>query len=103
MVKNRSRGVYIMTKSKKSILILGLVLLMVIAIVGVSYAAYTYTGLGQKVNTITTGAITMTYTETENVINLSGALPTTDKTGKTLSDYFEFTVSSSISGDVNIN
>ena len=103
MVKNRSRGVYIMTKSKKSILILGLVLLMVIAIVGVSYAAYTYTGLGQRVNTITTGAITMTYTETENVINLEGALPTTDKTGKTLSDYFEFTVSSNITGDVNIN
>ncbi|HIT37189.1 MAG TPA: hypothetical protein IAB59_01750, partial [Candidatus Onthousia faecipullorum] len=92
-----------MIKNKKSILILGLILLMVIAIVGVSYAAYTYTGLGQRVNTITTGSITMTYTETDNVINLEGALPTTDKTGKTLSDYFEFTVSSSISGDVNIN
>ncbi len=92
-----------MIKNKKSILILGLILLMVIAIVGVSYAAYTYTGLGQRVNTITTGSITMTYTETENVINLSGALPTTDKTGKTLSDYFEFTVSSNITGDININ
>ena len=92
-----------MLKNKKNILILGLVLLLIIAIIGVSYAAYTYTGLGQRVNTITTGSITMTYTETENVINLEGALPTTDRTGKTLSDYFEFTVSSSISGDVNIN
>ncbi len=92
-----------MLKNKKNILILGLILLMVIAIVGVSYAAYTYTGLGQRANTITTGSITMTYNETENVINLEGALPTTDKTGKTLSDYFEFTVGSSISGDVNIN
>ena len=35
-----------MVKNKKNILILGLILLMVIAIVGVSYAAYTYTGLG---------------------------------------------------------
>ena len=92
-----------MLKNKKNILILGLILLMVIAIVGVSYAAYTYTGLGQRANTITTGSITMTYVETDNVINLTGALPTTDRTGKTLSDYFEFTVSSSISGDVNIN
>ena len=92
-----------MLKNKKNILILGLVLLLIIAIIGVSYAAYTYTGLGQRVNTITTGSITMTYTETDNVINLEGALPTTDRTGKTLSDYFEFTVSSSISGDVNIN
>ena len=92
-----------MLKNKKNILILGLILLLIIAIIGVSYAVFNYSALGTKVNTITTGSITMTYTETENVINLSGALPTTDKTGKTLSDYFEFTVSSNITGDVNIN
>ena len=92
-----------MVKNKKSILILGLILLLIIAIIGVSYAVFNYSALGTRVNTITTGSITMTYTETENVINLEGALPTTDKTGKALSDYFEFTVSSSISGDVNIN
>ena len=55
-----------MLKNKKNILILGLVLLLIIAIIGVSYAAYTYTGLGQRVNTITTGSITMTYVETDN-------------------------------------
>ena len=92
-----------MVKNKKNILILGLILLMVIAIVGVSWAVFNYSALGTKVNTITTGSITMTYTESDNVINLEGALPTTDKTGKALSDYFEFTVSSSISGNVNIN
>ena len=92
-----------MLKNKKSILILGLILLLIIAIIGVSYAAYRFMGEGERVNSITTGSITMTYTETDNVINLSGALPTTDKTGKGLSDYFEFTVSSEISGNVNIN
>ena len=51
-----------MVKNKKSILILGLMLLMIIAIVGVSYAAFRFTGEGQRVNTITTGSITMTYT-----------------------------------------
>ena len=48
----------------------------------------------------------MTYTETDNTINLTGALPTTDKTGMVRlnpGEYFDFTVSSSITGDVNIN
>ena len=38
--------------------------------------------VGQKENTITTGAISMTYTESTNSIALSNALPTTDATGK---------------------
>ena len=95
-----------MIKTKKEIVIIGLILLMVIALIGVSYAAFRFTGEGTKVNSITTGSITMTYEETDNTINLSGALPTTDATGKTrLNDgeYFDFTVSSEISGDVNIN
>ncbi len=95
-----------MTKTKKEIVIIGLILLMVIALIGVSYAAFRFTGEGTKVNSITTGSITMTYEETDNTISLNGALPTTDKTGKVrLNDgeYFDFTVSSNISGDVNIN
>ena len=95
-----------MIKTKKEIVIIGLILLMVIALIGVSYAAFRFTGEGTKVNSITTGSITMTYEETDNTINLSGALPTTDKTGKVRmnpGEYFDFTVSSNISGDVNIN
>ena len=38
---------------------------MVIAIVGVSYAAFSYNREG-SINSITTGAITMTYEETDN-------------------------------------
>ena len=48
----------------------------------------------------------MTYEETDNIINMTGALPTTDETGKvrlTEGEYFDFTVSSEIVGDVNIN
>ena len=95
-----------MEKTKKEIVIIGLILLMVIALIGVSYAAFSFMGEGTKVNSITTGSITMTYEETDNTISLNGALPTTDATGKTrLNDgeYFDFTVSSNISGDVNIN
>ena len=95
-----------MIKTKKEIVIIGLILLMVIALIGVSYAAFRFTGEGTKVNTITTGSITMTYEETDNTISLNGALPTRDATGKTRlnqGEYFDFTVSSNISGDVNIN
>ena len=95
-----------MVKTKKEIVIIGLILLMIIALIGVSYAAFRFTGEGTKVNSITTGSITMTYEETDNTISLNGALPTTDKTGKTRlnqGEYFDFTVSSNISGDVNIN
>ena len=58
-------------------------LVLIIAIIGVSYAAFRFTGEGQKINSITTGSITMTYEESSNTISLNGALPTTDATGKT--------------------
>ena len=95
-----------MEKTKKEIVIIGLILLMVIALIGVSWAVFNYSATGTKLNTITTGSITMTYEETDNTISLNGALPTTDKTGKTRlnpGEYFDFTVSSNISGDTNIN
>ena len=93
-------------KKKEVIIISVLLLLMFAIIVGTSYAAFQYGREGSKVNSITTGSITMTYTETDNVISISGALPTTDKTGTVrLNDgeYFDFNVSSKITGDVNIN
>ena len=95
-----------MTKTRKEILIIGLMLLLVIVLIGVSYAAFKFTGVGQRENTITTGSITMSYTESSNTISLDGALPTTDETGmKRLNpgEYFDFTVSSTITGAVNIN
>ena len=95
-----------MLKRKENIIIIVMMLVMVLAIIGVSYAEFNYSKIGTQLNSITTGSITMTYTETDNTITLNGALPTTDKTGKTrLTDgeYFDFTVSSKIAGDVNIN
>ena len=93
-------------KKKENVVIIVVLVLMVIAIIGVSYAAFSFSKLGTKVNTITTGSITMTYEETDNTISLSGALPTTDKTGMVrLNDgeYFDFSISSEITGNVNIN
>ncbi len=95
-----------MDKKKQLLLSIGLVLILVLMIVGISYAAFKFTGLGNKPNTITTGAITMEYTETTNTISMTGALPTTDATGKvrlTAGEYFDFTIKSNIQGNANIN
>ena len=96
-----------MNKNKiKSIITISFSIFLLLIVVGISYAAYTYSGVGQKANTITTGAISMTYTESTNSIALSNALPTTDVTGKkrkNTGEYFDFTVKSSIKGNTDIN
>ncbi len=82
------------------------VAILVVAVVGVSFAAFSYSKTGTKVNTITTGTITMNYVEAENAINLTNALPMTDAVGKALADenqYFDFTVSANITGTTTIN
>ena len=82
------------------------VAILVVAVVGVSFAAFSYSKTGEQVNTITTGTITMSYSETTNGINLTNALPMTDEVGKTLSEenqYFDFTVGATISGTTTIN
>ena len=95
-----------MDKKKQLLLSIGLVLVLVLMIVGISYAAFKFTGLGKRENTITTGAITMKYTESTNTISMNNALPTTDATGKvrlTVGEYFDFTLSGTIKGSENIN
>ena len=95
-----------MKDKKKLLLSIGLVLVLVLMIIGISYAAFKFTGTGKKENTITTGAITMEYTETTNTISMNNALPTTDATGKvrlTAGEYFDFTLSGTIKGSENIN
>ena len=95
-----------MNNKRQLLLTIGLVLVLVLMIVGISYAAFKFTGTGKKKNTITTGAITMEYTESTNTISMNNALPTTDATGKvrlTAGEYFDFTLSGTIKGSENIN
>ena len=82
------------------------VAILVVAVVGVSFAAFSYSKTGTQVNTITTGTISMNYVEGDNAINLTNALPMTDEVGKALADtnqYFDFTVSANITGTTTIN
>ena len=93
-------------KKKENIVIIVILVIMILAIIGVSYAAFNFSQAGSVPNKITTGSITMTYTESSNTISLGNALPTRDATGTTRlkeGEYFDFTVSSEITGEVNIN
>ncbi len=93
-------------KQIKDILTIGVSVFMLVVVIGISYSAFSYSGLGQKENKITTGAITMLYTESDNTISINNALPTTDNTGKKrkkAGEYFDFTVKSSITGNADIN
>ena len=71
-----------MKNKKKDFILILIVFVLLIAIAGISYAAFSFAGAGQKLNTITTGAISMEYVESTNVVSMNNALPTTDSTGK---------------------
>ena len=74
--------------------------------VGVTYAVFSYSKVGERINSITTGAISMEYTESDNIISMNKALPTTDATGKvrlTEGEYFDFTVKGVAGGNSSIN
>ena len=96
-----------MNKEKiKNSLIIGFLMIMLIMVIGISYAAFQFKGPGSKLNTITTGAVSMSYEESENSINLVNALPTTETTGKkrlNSGEYFDFTIKSSLRGNMDIN
>lgn len=82
--------------SQKKVLlsVLG-VAILVVAVIGISFAAYTAT-FDTDENSISTGTIMVSYTESDNAINITNALPIDDATGKALTgtgNTFDFTVS----------
>ena len=91
---------------KRIIMVIGFLFILVGGIIGITYAAFSYAKTGEKVNTITSGQVVMIYTETDNVININNALPISDEVGMVQlrqGEYFDFNISSTIVGDMNIN
>lgn len=72
--------------SSKQVLlsVLGIAVL-VVAVVGVSFAFFTYSKTGEKNNTLTTGNIFFNFTE-GNAIKLTNEFPRTDTSGEALTD-----------------
>ena len=80
-------------KKKKNIkksIIIGLLVGLIIGGIGtVSYAMFTYSRSGLETNQLITGDIWMRYVDTNNVIDLQNAMPSSSYTG---GDYFEFDI-----------
>lgn len=94
--ENNSRKVFLS--------VLGVAILLV-AVVGISFAAFTLSDESEEANSITTGTITMSYTEPESAINLTEALPVADDTAKAWTEagkVFSFTVAATASGTVSV-
>lgn len=71
-----------MEDNNKKTLILSIVgiLVLVIAVVGVSFAMYSFTGTGTKENVIQTGTVTMSF-DPDNNFTVSNKYPMSDATG----------------------
>ncbi len=85
------------------------VAILVVAVVGVSFAFFTYSRQGTTTNTINTGTLVFKYNEPNPGIKLENALPIADTvaTGETYGtgagQAFDFNVESTITGNVKIN
>ena len=90
--------------SKEVVLSFVGILVLILVVVGVSFAVFQYSKPGSKNNTITTGTINMSYDEPQNGINLTDALPISDEAGMALTgnnNTFDFTVEAEIVGTGN--
>lgn len=93
-------------ENKKKTLILTIigVLVLVIAVIGVSFAMYSFTGTGTVNNVIRTGTVSVSYAEA-STITLTNQYPMTDAVGSAQSGAnttLQFTVSATMSGAMNI-
>ncbi len=80
---------------KETLISIVALLFIIIAVVGITYAAFSYTKAGTKSNKVTTSTITMNYNEATNGITLTNAFPMSDNDGKVLTgegNTFGFTV-----------
>ncbi len=108
-------------RNYKAILAIVAVILMLFAVVGISFAIFRYSKRGVVENTVTTGTIKMNYTESTNGINITNAMPMTEaqaisqtvvnnsgvnpsNENTSVSDnVFDFTVDAEIKGNTTVN
>lgn len=87
------------------------VLVLVLMVIGVTYAVYDYTEEGVQENVIRTGSIEFTYKENTNGILITDAKPMSDEEGKAIpasgtniaQGYFDFTITARLGGKQKIN
>ena len=91
--------------SKKVLLSVLGVAILIVAVVGISFAALNYDKVGGT-NSITTGTVSMSFSEVTKGILLEDALPISDTKGKELSadgQFFDFSVSTTTDGALDVD
>lgn len=81
------------------------VTILVLAVLGLSFATFQQEHKSGGSNSITTQNISMNYTESENGISIVNATPISDSVGKLLNgkgEYFDFTVTATLAGNAKV-
>ena len=106
MNDEKEREQQIDRKTSRRILLSILILtILVISVISISFATFQEVPNDNNPNSISTGNISMTYTEDTNGISITNALPISDVVGKTLKgkgEYFDFTINSTIVGKAKL-
>ena len=80
------------------------VLILIISVIGISYAIFMFSSLGKEENIINTGTISMEYDESEDkIIKIEGATPISDSVGMAQNEYFDFSINATIGGQATIS
>lgn len=87
-------------QSKIIFAVIGVAILLTLT-VGLSFAIYSFDDVGGE-NTITTGTVSMSFTESTNVVDITNALPVQNLVNAQQGEYFEFTVKSTADGKMSI-
>lgn len=88
--------------SKQVLLSVFGVALLIVAIVGISYAIFVFSAKSRVDNTVRSGGITFEYLEGDSVIDINDALPVSDEVGVKQTKSFDFQVSSAIRGNTTV-
>lgn len=88
--------------SKQVLLSVFGVALLIVAIVGISYAIFVFSAISRVDNTVRSGGITFEYLEGDSVIDINDALPVYDEVGVKQTKSFDFQVSSAIRGNTTV-
>ena len=93
--------------SKKILLSVLAVAILIVAVVGISFAAFSFDNSSKNPanNSIRTGSIMMSYAEPTNGINILNALPTADSVGIAqtgTNNVFSFTVASTVTSALTV-
>ena len=89
-------------KDKKKIVIAtSIAILLLVLVIGITYAAFDFSFIGNR-NVIETGDISIEFLESNDVITLTNALPTSDSNGKAQTNDFDFQVTTKASNGINL-